>query len=704
MSSDNKDMVDSGRLTAPAHIKHKILVIDDDPLQISLLNSIFKDSCQVFFEQDSSLAITMIEQVKPDLILLDIEMPGLNGFEVLELIQSHLAATKTSVIFITANDSVTYQLRGLNAGAVDFIVKPFHPSVVEARVNTHLNLKHQQIQLAQAHAHAAITLDSIGDAVITTDEHCHIVYMNPSAELITGHAFDDVKNEDIEYVMPLRIGDNGPAHINPLRLAINEKREVGMALNCQLRNRNGNWLQVEDSASPLVSDTGEVIGGVIVFKDIDEAYAMALKMTHALQHDQLTDLPNRFLLMDKLNTVLEKRASQGKRVGLMQLNINRFNLINQEYGFAYGDSLLQKVAKFLTANLQKGEILSRHSADEFLVIVPYIEDTSELADLAIFLREQLFELGTQLSGVFELAVRIGLSVFPDDADNTHNLILHAEAAVQKAKFEGKRNQVCFYSEEMATNFTNRKNIYRHLKYAIAHDSVVTLYQPMVNSQTGEVEAVEALMRIRNEEGEVLPPSAFIQLAEETGLIVPLGEQMIRNTVAQQAKWVEQGRHIKICINISTVQFRDPNFLPSVTSIIQAGTVDPHLFELEVTESLMLDSLEKTSADMKKIKELGICISIDDFGTGYSCLSYLKDLPVDVLKIDRSFVSEIQNNDTFIIKTIASLAQSMGLRSVAEGVETESQVAILRELQVDLLQGFLFSKPVSADQLQFEFSL
>ncbi|MCH1930036.1 EAL domain-containing protein [Shewanella sp. A25] len=684
----------------------RILLIDDDAVQIKLLNQVLKAIGQVYFEQNSHDALAQAVNIKPDIILLDIQMPGLNGYQVLAQIKATPAIQNTPVIFITSQDSIADQLRCLQDGAVDFIAKPLHPAVVAARVQTQLMIRNQARQLIDIYRHAQVTLDSIGDAVITTDKHCAITYMNPAAELLIGMTFNDAKAKSIEEVMPLRIGDDGPTHTNPVRIAIDEQRVVGMALNCKLHNQAGHWISVEDSAAPLISESGEVIGGVIVFDDINESRAMALKMSHTLQHDQLTNLPNRFLLMEHLSTEMQKTDRNDKKLGLILLNINRFKLINEDFGFDFGDEVLKKIACRIKGLLQHGEIVSRHNADEFMILVPEIDHPSDLANFALALKENIAQFARLHPEINNFSISMGLSIYPEDATNAQNLMLHADAALHRAKRDARHDGICFYSDEMESYHISRRARYIQLKNAITHRQVIALYQPMVNATTGKVEAVEALMRIQDNDGNLVPPIEFISIAEETRLIIPLGEQMVHIALAQLRDWHEKGLNLRMCLNISPIQFLDPHFVPFFLSAIDRHRVKPDMLELEVTESLMLQNLQQVTRDMVQCRKLGISISIDDFGTGYSCLSYLKDLPVDVLKIDKSFVKALcdKNADHALVQTIAQLANGMGLKSVAEGVESALQVERLNEMGVTLLQGYYFSRPLPADAIKGEYPL
>ncbi|MFM2486938.1 two-component system response regulator [Celerinatantimonas yamalensis] len=688
------------------NILPRILLVDDDVNQITLLNKVLNEVGQVFFEQDGLAALNKAIKILPDVILLDIEMPGLNGHKVLAQLKGNDLTCHIPVIFITSHDTIEDQLRCLKEGAVDFIVKPLQPDVVAARVRTHLMLRKRERELLDIYRHAKVTLESIGDAVITTDRTCRVNYMNPAAELMTGVPLNEAEGREIEDVMPLRIGDNGPPHINPIRICIEENRVVGMAINCQMMQRNGHWIAVEDSASPLISETNQVIGAVIVFDDINESNAMALKMSRSLQYDQLTNLPNRFLLMERLTFEMDRSKKNSSKLGLILLDINRFKLINEEFGFEFGDVLLKNIAQYIKSQLQHDETLSRHNADEFIVLVPDLERPSDLANLAVIIKENVMMLTLQHFEIDNFSVSIGLSIYPDDSVDAQSLMFHADAALHKAKNDVTHEGLCFYSEDMESSFILRRQRYIQLKSAITDQNIVVLFQPIVNASSGQLEAVEALVRIQGEDGDLIPPIEFIALAEETRLIIPLGERVIQLALAQLQQWNISGLKLRMCINVSPIQFLDPHFVPFLLKTIDQYNVYPKMIELEVTESMMLQNLEQVTHDMAQLRELGISISIDDFGTGFSCLSYLKDLPVDVLKIDKSFVAQlsIEQPDEILVKTIATLANSIGLKSVAEGVESILQAQRLKELDVSFLQGYYFSRPVPAHEIKSRYPI
>lgn len=686
-------------------VAHKILLVDDDANQITLLHGALKEIGQVFFAQDGLAALEIAVKNKPEIILLDIVMPRLDGLQVLAKLKENELMRHIPVIFITAYDSTGDHLLCLKAGAVDFIAKPLHPLVVAARVRAHLLLRVRDRELVQLLSHTKIALDAIGDGVITTDKNCRITFMNPAAELLIGIVLTEAKGQLIETVMPLRIGIDGPPYANPVRRSIEENRIVGMAINCQMLKQDGQWIPIGNSSAPLLTEQDEVIGGVVVFNDLNEARALDIKMSHTLQYDQLTHLPNRFLFMERLNVYLNHSQKAQGRLGLILIDIDRFKLINEEFGFEFGDGLLKSVSEKVKIQLQENEILSRHNADEFMVLVPELEDPKSLANLAVMINESVMELTTQNLGIDNFSISMGLSVYPDDADSIETILMHADTALRRAKTLPAKDNYSFYSEEMETAFISRRLRYKQIKSAIAKQGVIALYQPIIDANTGQLVAVEALMRIKNND-QLISPIDFIPLAEETRLIIPLGEQLIRYCFEQLKHWHKSGLLLRMCFNVSPIQFLDPSFIPFLLAEIDRYGVSPNFIELEITESLMLENSDKTTQDLMQLRELGITVSIDDFGTGFSCLSYLKDLPIDVLKIDKSFVAQLDSEEPneVLVKTISILAQSMGFKSIAEGVESKGQANRLQELGVSFLQGYYFSRPVSAQDIKSSYRI
>jgi diguanylate cyclase (GGDEF)-like protein len=503
----------------------------------------------------------------------------------------------------------------------------------------------------------------------------------------------------IEDVAPLKLGFDGPIYTNPLRIAIGEGRTVVTGLDCKMQTQRGQWISVEESAAPLVTEAGEVLGGVLVLKDINHTLS---KTPAALQHDPLTDLPNRLLLMEHLSSAVANTQTKDIKVGILLVDLVQFKLINEEYGFSFGDYVLKEVANLIKGLLTNNEVLSRHSADVFMILASEIKQVHQLSSLAITIKEEISRLAevTNSSKLDHLSASIGVSIFPDDANDMQSLMLHADAALHRAKSDISLDGICFYSNDIEAQLATRRNCYILIKKAIADKSVFALYQPIVDPSTGALCAVEALMRIKDDQGNIVPPVDFIGTAEQTRMIIPLGQIMITLVLEQLKKWQANQLAIRVCINVSPIQFLDPHFIPFLLKSVKDYQIDPSLIELELTESLMLQDQEKLNHDLTLLRSDGFAVSIDDFGTGYSCLSYLKDLPVDTLKIDRSFVNQLseQNPDEPLVNTIIQLAKEMKLKTVAEGVETTYQSQRLKQLGVTYLQGYHFSRPVAGDDI------
>ena len=543
-------------------------------------------------------------------------------------------------------------------------------------------------------------LQSIGDAVITTDLEGLVTYMNPVAEAMTGYSERQTLGRPIELIMPLRTGATHAPQTNPVRLALSERRTVGMALDAQMCTSAGRWIDVEDSAAPLMDAHQAVVGSVIVFHDVSEARAMAVKMTHLSHYDQLTNLPNRLLLLERLAHALSLAERFGRRLGLMVINVDQFKLTNELHGFGVGDKVLKSIAENLDSALNNGETLSRGSGDEFFVLIPDASSPESLGSLA----SALLLAGSQriLSDDLqhELSVSIGISVYPDDALQQEVLLRHAESAKFRAKSEGRGNYR-FFSQETENVLRGRYHTEKMIKSSLAENGVVVLYQPKIDAVTGQLDSVEALVRLRPGGGPLILPGDFISLAEETHLIVPLGQAVFRHACQQSRLWRDAGRPVKVGVNVSTVQFMEPDFWPSFLAILDETGAHSADLEIEITESLLIDQSGVVSDKLSAIRAHGLTVAMDDFGTGYSSLSYLKSIPMDVLKIDGVFVRQMHRSaqDMALVETVIALAKSFSLSLVAECVETQYQVDTLVNLGCLVMQGYLYSRPVKAEEIR-----
>ena len=687
-----------------------ILIVDDQAINITVLTDMLQDLGQVFFATSGKEALAKATELMPDVILLDIEMPGMSGFDVCRQLKDNPHTQAISVIFVTAHAEAEFEFHSLSYGAADFIARPFNRAICRQRVQNHLQLQLQAKALQQSKdalyaesQRLLVTLMSIGDAVIATDTSGLVTFMNPIAEHMTGWREADAIGQPIDEVMCLRDADSKSPSLNPVRIALSERRRVAMALNCELVTRgSGNVVGVEDSASPIFDHADQMVGAIVVFHDVSEARAMALKMTYLANHDQLTGLPNRVLLHDRLARACQIAQTTQNKVGLMLIDIDRFKFVNDSIGHQNGDVLLQKIAKRIGAVLESEHTLARFGGDEFVLIIPEVAHLEQLSNLARQIT-RMMEKPLQLDGAsYSLSLSIGVSVFPDDASSEDELMRNADVALFKAKQEG-RNRIHFFSDELGELLQQQHLQEQALRESIKKQRAEVLFQPIVELSTGMVFAAEALVRVRQDDGSLLSPLHFIPLAEETGLIVPLGKQILLKACEQAALWQEQGMKIPVSVNVAAAQFVDPGFINMIEFALLEYGLEPAMLKLEVTETALIRDPNLTSDILRQCQQLGVRIAIDDFGTGYSSLSYLKRFKVDVLKIDMTFVRDMlkDRNDYEIVRVITALGQSMGITLIAEGIETQAHKDSLIALGCQYGQGYLFAKPLSAkDFLHF----
>ncbi|QLA82222.1 GGDEF domain-containing response regulator [Acidovorax sp. JMULE5] len=553
--------------------------------------------------------------------------------------------------------------------------------------------------LGEERERAQVILSSIGDSVIATDALGRITYMNPVAETMTEWAMEDALGQPIESVMPLRSHGEEVTLQNPIRIALVQQRTVGMALDTLLVTRNGHRVPVEDSASPIRDAEGNIVGAVIVFHDVSETRAMAIKMTHLAQHDQLTDLPNRLLLADRISQAMRSAVAAHGSLALMILDLDHFKFVNDSHGHHIGDLILRTVADRLTATFSSDATVSRQGGDEFMILLPEIQSPEQarlLAQAAIDgVSSTIIIEGTD----FHVGCSVGISVYPDDALTREDLMRHADSALYRAKSDG-RNRYSFHSASIEHMLMQRSRTGKTLRAAIDNGRVEVHYQPQVEVPSLRVDTVEALVRLRDESGELIAPSEFIAYAEETGLIVALGRAVLLDACKQIKNARALGHNLHVAINVSIVQFAQPDYLESLCELCAAHGVNPECIELEITEGQLMRDADNMKHLLDRLRQHGFRVALDDFGTGYSSLAYLSQLPVDVLKIDKSFVSQLatSHQSVSIASAIIQLGKSLQMGLIAEGVETQGQVDQLLGMGCNTMQGYFYSKPMAADAL------
>jgi diguanylate cyclase (GGDEF)-like protein len=443
-----------------------------------------------------------------------------------------------------------------------------------------------------------------------------------------------------------------------------------------------------------------MLGIVLSLRILQQRKRMEERVNHMAFHDELTSLPNRLMLSQRLDQALSRHRRAGTQLAILFLDLDRFKVINDSLGHEIGDVLLRQVADRLRAQSREGDTVARMGGDEFVVLIENPENLADIAARAKRLVEQLsapYLLGAKDRHV---TLSIGISVFPADGSDAQSLLKAADVAMYRAKDTGRDNYL-FYSAAMNVHTVEQLELESDLRHALERNEFLLHYQPKVEIATGKITGVEALLRWNHPRRGLVPPMEFIPLAEETGLIVPIGEWVLATACAQTKSWQDQDLpKLDVAVNLSARQFADPMLLPKLTQIIRASGLDPSSLELEITESLVMSHGESAVAVLQKLKSIGVRIAIDDFGTGYSSLAYLKRFPIDTIKVDRSFIRDIpaDRGDKLITRAIIAMAHSLKLRVVAEGVETADQLRFLRSERCETVQGFFLHRPLPAAEV------
>ena len=569
---------------------------------------------------------------------------------------------------------------------------------ISERKMTESVLRTAENALFEEKERAQVTLNSIGDAVLTTDLQGKVTYLNLVAEAMTGWSRESALGRPLAEVFRIIDGKTLLAAENPALQAIKEDQTVGLAADCVLLRRDGFESAIEDSAAPIHNREGRVIGAVLVFHDVSESRAVVLRMAHLAQHDFLTGLPNRVLLTERCAQAIGQANRHKKQVGLLFLDLDFFKRINDSLGHAIGDQLLQSVADRLVATVRATDTVCRQGGDEFVILLAEIE---QLLD-ATYVAEKLlaaFALPHHIDGhELQVSLSIGISIYPDDGSDADTVMQNADTAMFHAKANG-RNKYQFFRADMNTNAVQRLAIESSLRRALRQGEFLMHYQPQIDLASGAIIGAEALIRWQDPEHGLVPPRQFVPIAEECGLIVPIGLWVLREVCRQIRAWLDAGMQaVTVAVNISAVEFRHKNFPEDVAQILKDTGLEPHYLELEVTESILMQDAETSALVLDALKVMGVRLAIDDFGTGYSSLSYLKRFPIDTLKIDPSFMRDIATDpdDGSIVSAVIGMGKNLKQRVIAEGVETHAQLDFLLARQCDEGQGFLFNHPLPAE--------
>ncbi|SCX76234.1 EAL domain-containing protein [Nitrosospira sp. Nsp13] len=706
---------------APQHIEMPtgnlacVLIVDDNPAKLTSLASVVSGmALEVVTATSGREALRQLLKLDFALILLDVYMPTMDGYETAQIIHSRPRSAHTPIIFITA-EAVTDEdrFKGYAVGGADWILSPIMPEILKAKIKVFVDLfylnrvvQHQTEELKKLNneleqrviertaklALFARIFDSVTEGITVTGADRSILYVNPAFTAITGYAAEEVTGT---HVLTPRFMDE--ASYSDIWHNIKEAGHwQGEMIDQRKDGKNyTEWLSI----STMKNACGEISHYIAVFSDISERKAVEEQVAFMAQHDFLTGLPNRLLLQDRLTQAIAHAERKQGKLAVIFLDLDHFKTINDSLGHPVGDKLLQEVADRIKGAVRTSDTVSRPGGDEFIIMLQEPETTDAIAMVAVKLLTGIASPYLIDGSEIQVTTSIGISVFPEDGRDSDSLIKHADNAMYQAKGSG-RNNYQFFTQEMNRRTLERISLRTKLSHALECRELSLHYQPQVDLQSGRIIGAEALLRWNQSMLGMVSPAQFIPIAEENGMIIPIGEWVLREACRQNQEWRKLGLpEITMAANLSAVQFRQKNFGKMIMVIVHESGLAPSAFELEITESVVMHDAGAAIALLQQLKTFGLKLSVDDFGTGYSSLSYLKKFPIDKLKIDQSFVRNmmIDPDDAVIASTIISMAQSLRLKVIAEGVETPEQLAFLKQQGCDEMQGYYFSKPLTAEK-------
>jgi diguanylate cyclase (GGDEF)-like protein/PAS domain S-box-containing protein len=672
-----------------------ILLVNDDPSALFALRTVLSD-LEVDIVSAASGEQALLRLLKQDfcVILMDVQMAGLDGFETARLVRSRPRSRDTPIVFLTSHRASDLdRTLGYEVGASDYVFMPVPPEVLKAKVQVYIDGAKSRLLARQSEVEGArierLILDHTGDYVALLDASGALLYTSPSYRAEFGTAIQ----AGARYIEIVHVDDR-----ERVRALLDHPPPGESHWRLQYRVLGRSERHFESDANLIRSPTGAVAQLVLVSRDITERKEMEAYVLHQSFHDSLTGLPNRLLLLDRLSQATAQRERLHAQVAVLFMDLDHFKEINDSLGHAAGDRLLQVVSERLVASVREGDTVARVGGDEFVVM---LVELHQLADAALVAEKIISTVSAACqieSSELHVTPSIGVAIFPGDGGDPDTLLRNADTAMYHAKRDCGVHY-CFFTQQMQELASHRLALGSALQRAIRAGEFVMHYQPKVNAASGAIIGFEALIRWPQADGTSIPPSQFIPIAEETGRIDPIGSWAIRQVAAELQHLAALGfGNIPISVNVSALQFRHKDIARSLAAAVAAARIDPAMLEVELTESGVMSNPAQAIDTLHEIRALGMTIAVDDFGTGYSSLACLKRFPIDKLKIDASFVRDIVSdpNDAAIVLAIIGLAHALDLSVIAEGVETEAQVAFLSEYGCDEFQGHYFSAAVSND--------
>lgn len=635
-----------------------------------------------------------------DIILSDYTMPEFSGPAALALLRSMDIDLPFIVISGAMGEESAVEL--MKSGAHDYIMKD---SLVRLVPAIERELREAEVRRARRRAEADLRLsakvfESSVEGVMITDHQANILRVNKAFTQITGYSEADVIGKKPNL---LQSGRHDTDFYRGMWASINERGYwMGEIWN---RRKSGEifpeWLTI----STVTDEAGQVSHLIAGFTDLSQQKQAEDRIQHLMYYDALTGLPNRTLFRDRCKQAISRANRNGKSVAYLHIDIDRFITINDNLGYQIGDLLLQQVGQRLAGSVRQEDLIARFVGDEFGVTLVDLDFDADMEGMVKLLMGAFADPFPVAEQEIFLVPSVGISVFPEHATDYDDLARFADTALHSAKRHGGASYQ-FYKASMHEDTDDRLRMENALRRAMDRGEFQLYYQPQLSLETKEIIGVEALLRWQRDNGEMMLPGKFIPLLEETNLIVSVGEWILRQACADHIAWKEAGKgSIPIAVNLSARQFRDKGLVEMIRRVLEESGTEPHVIELEITESCVMDDPEMALHILQECHDMGMRVAIDDFGTGYSSLSYLKKFPLDVLKIDQSFVADLpgDEDDAAIVDTIIAVGHRLNLVVIAEGVETEAQAGFLREHGCDNVQGYFYDRPMPSGKLISRFS-
>lgn len=680
-----------------------VLLIENDGDQTRILREMFYDHSSRSFKLTDveclADAETYLAGHAVDIVLLDLGLPEPEGVEAIRRVRA--IAPGASIILLSSLDDEPKAIEAVQQGAQGYLIKgQIEPHKLKQALRNAVERKMNEDIRSQQEERAQATLNCIADAVICTNMAGKITFLNPVASSMMGWPLNEAVGRHLTEVFRIVNATTRKAILVPMARAASEYLAGNLPSNCALINRDGHEVFIEDSVAPIHDSESKVTGAVIVFRDVSAARAQSEQLVHLAEHDSLTGLPNRLLFCDRVGQAIRLARRHGGRAALLFLDLDGFKQINDSLGHAAGDEFLQSIAKCLQHCVRTPDTVCRLGGDEFVILLQDVHRPEDAAISARRVLQAVSEVHLADHGELHVTASIGISVFPDDGLDAETLIKNADSAMYLAKKNGLQCYQ-FFRRDVDVSLVEDESTEEDLWFALQRKELTLHYQPKIDLKTGVIIGAEALSRWIHPTRGTICPREFIPIAEESGLILPIGAWVFSEACTQARAWADAGMTAKtMAVNVSGVQFESEDFVDGLFQTLSETGLEPEFLELDVTESVLMHHPERTALVLKALRDKGVQVSVDNFGTGSSSLSSMQKLPLNALKIDRSFVHQITTapGGTAAVESFIDMARSLHLRVIAQGVETTEDLEFLWAHECDEAQGNFFSQPVPPEEL------